>query len=597
VAGTTVVGTTAYSFDGAGRLANLNHKNGSGTSLANYTYTFDNADRVSTETRNGTTTSYSYDDTNQVTGDGTRNYSYDDNGNRTMTGYATGVGNQLTNDGTWTYTYDNEGNLSEKTKAGGDTWDYAYDNRDRMTSATERSSPGGSLLTAATYVYDVYGNRIETDVWTQASGTVTVTRMAYDGQNAWADLDAGNALLTRRLYGDGVDQLLARITGGTGGTAGWYLTDHLGAVRNVTDGTGALAGTLSYDPFGNALTNTGSTDRYQFTAREFDSVTGLQYNRARYYDAATGRWTSTDPEGFGAGDTNLYRYVRNRPTTFRDPSGREGLALELEAEFTKGGMDAVLLCLAGLTGLTVGELAVIKTLPDAKRFLADWQAGHPTSQPQKVAPPVAQHPPMVQTPAHPFNLPTVVHTPADPPFQLPSMVHTPANPSFQQPMTVYTPAQAAAMVDTAQRALRFTNAGPLSSPFGDFSSPLTNVLDYLLHGLSGLLIASSAKTAAQADSLIEGGATSVTVNSRTDAEEVFRRRYLGAGYLNTTGRDPQDAKNLNGGTKNGTYHWDDKIGKDGRVEGHGPDNPHGELPHLQVHTFEGTTIRIDYIPK
>jgi RHS repeat-associated protein len=145
--------------------------------------------------------------------------------------------------------------------------------------------------------------------------------MAYDGQNAWADLDATNALVTRRLYGDSVDQLLARITGGTGGSAGWYLTDHLGSVRNVTDSTGALTGTLSYDPFGNALTNTGSTDRYQFTGREVDSVTGLQYNRARYYNAAAGRWTSDDPEGFDAGDDNLYRYVGNNGTNATDPKG------------------------------------------------------------------------------------------------------------------------------------------------------------------------------------------------------------------------------------------------------------------------------------
>jgi RHS repeat-associated protein len=391
VAGTTVVGTTAYSFDGAGRLTNLNHKNGSGTSLANYTYTYDNADRVSTEVRNGTTTSYNYDDTNQVTGDGTRNYSYDANGNRTMNGYTTGTGNQLTNDGTYTYTYDSEGNLSEKGKgASGDTWDYAYDNKDHMTSATERSSPGGALLTAATYVYDVYGNRIETDVWTQASGKVTVTRMAYDGQNAWADLDAGNALVTRRLYGDGVDKLLARIAGGTGGSAGWYLTDHLGSVRNVTDGTGALAGTLSYDPFGNALANTGSTDRYQFTGREMDSVTGLQYNRARYYDAATGRWLSKDPLGFEPGDLNLYRYAGNDSTNVTDPAGRDpwdSQAEKVPADivffdeilfFFDQKNDTTLERLKGIKDLSKDDkqqLAAAESIHNATQLLRQWRDG------------------------------------------------------------------------------------------------------------------------------------------------------------------------------------------------------------------------------
>src|ERR1019366_5630337 len=48
------------------------------------------------------------------------------------------------------------------------------------------------------------------------------------------------------------------------------------------------------------------------------------YNRARYYDAATGGWISQDPLGFNAGDSNLYRYVNNAPTIGTDPSGMSG---------------------------------------------------------------------------------------------------------------------------------------------------------------------------------------------------------------------------------------------------------------------------------
>jgi hypothetical protein len=39
------------------------------------------------------------------------------------------------------------------------------------------------------------------------------------------------------------------------------------------------------------------------------------------YDPAIGRWMEEDPEGFAAGDSNLYRYVNNRPTVKTDPSG------------------------------------------------------------------------------------------------------------------------------------------------------------------------------------------------------------------------------------------------------------------------------------
>src|SRR5437588_771735 len=47
----------------------------------------------------------------------------------------------------------------------------------------------------------------------------------------------------------------------------------------------------------------------------------LYYYRARWYNAASGRWTSEDPMGFAAGDYNLNRYVGNNPMNATDPSG------------------------------------------------------------------------------------------------------------------------------------------------------------------------------------------------------------------------------------------------------------------------------------
>ena len=124
---------------------------------------------------------------------------------------------------------------------------------------------------------------------------------------------------------------MARIST-SGGIAAWYLTDRLGSVRDLTDATGAVQDTITYDGYGNVLSETNPSfgDRYKFTAREFDSATGLQYNRARYYDPTIGRWTSQDPLGFDGGDANLYRYVGNRPTFSTDPTGRQALNDETE---------------------------------------------------------------------------------------------------------------------------------------------------------------------------------------------------------------------------------------------------------------------------
>jgi hypothetical protein len=40
-------------------------------------------------------------------------------------------------------------------------------------------------------------------------------------------------------------------------------------------------------------------------------------------DTTTGRWLSEDPDGFTAGDMNLYRYCKNSPTNATDPTGLE----------------------------------------------------------------------------------------------------------------------------------------------------------------------------------------------------------------------------------------------------------------------------------
>src|SRR5690606_37137449 len=106
------------------------------------------------------------------------------------------------------------------------------------------------------------------------------------------------------------------------GTA-WYLTDHLGSVRDIVNGVGVVIDTITYDSFGNVVAeaNAAGGDRFKFTGREWDAEAGLYYYRARFYDPTLGRFISQDPIGFLAGDANLYRYVGNSPLTFIDPLG------------------------------------------------------------------------------------------------------------------------------------------------------------------------------------------------------------------------------------------------------------------------------------
>ncbi len=258
-----------------------------------------------------------------MTSDGTRNYSYDANGNRNSTGYTTGTGNQTTNDGTWTYTYDNAGNLTKKSKGASlETWNYSYDQHNHLVTVEKHATDGGTLQLKVQYKYDALGNRIERTEDSDGNGTVDVTqRFGYDGANVWADLDGSNGLTYRRLFGPGIDSPVARIT--AAGTVVWYLLDYQNSVIGMVDSTGTSLGSITYDGFGNILTNTTGVngDRYGFTSREWDSSVSLQYNRRRYYDPNLSKWTSADPMGFDAGDANLYRYVGNGPTNGVDPRG------------------------------------------------------------------------------------------------------------------------------------------------------------------------------------------------------------------------------------------------------------------------------------
>jgi RHS repeat-associated protein len=59
---------------------------------------------------------------------------------------------------------------------------------------------------------------------------------------------------------------------------------------------------------------------FQYTAREFDSETGLYCYRARYYEPSTGRFLSEDPLRFWVAPS-FYPYAYNQPTLFVDPHG------------------------------------------------------------------------------------------------------------------------------------------------------------------------------------------------------------------------------------------------------------------------------------
>ncbi|WP_055073653.1 RHS repeat domain-containing protein [Pseudanabaena sp. 'Roaring Creek'] len=326
-----LVAETNNTYDNLNRLTNITHSNGTGA-IASYSQTYDQGDRITDVTSNDGSSSYTYDDTNQlVSGEydfqDNESYSYDSNGNRTNDGYVTGVNNRLLEDNKYLYEYDIVGNRTKRTdKSTNEVMEYRWDIRDRLTGITVKNDLG-EIIRTAEYTYDVYNQRIAKTVDTDGDGSLAaVTERYVYGRDQNIDLifDENGNVNHRYLFGNGVDQIEADESNGN---VRWALTDHLGSVRDIVDDSGTMLNHIVYDAFGGVTSQTDESVvfRYGYTARELDAESGLQYNRARYLDSFTGKFISEDPISFKGEDTNLYRYVFNSPIGYNDPSGLAGV--------------------------------------------------------------------------------------------------------------------------------------------------------------------------------------------------------------------------------------------------------------------------------
>jgi len=101
----------------------------------------------------------------------------------------------------------------------------------------------------------------------------------------------------------------------------FYMKDRLGSIVGLLDDEEDVVAIYEYDAWGNIVAESGSVSNpYRFTAREWDSDTGLYYYRARTYRPDEGRFMQQDPAGMVDG-TNMYRYVSNNPANNVDPYG------------------------------------------------------------------------------------------------------------------------------------------------------------------------------------------------------------------------------------------------------------------------------------
>lgn len=346
-----------YTYDQLSRLTNITHKNAFNITIDAFSYTYDNVGNRITKSDSDKNINYNYDQIYRLTKAtpksnnpliqlldnilklNTESYSYDPVGNR-QTGpnknesYTYDSGNEMLNysknpNKDNQYEYDQNGNTIKKTETiQGKTkliTSYVYDDENRLTNVTIQR---GDKVKEISFTYDPFGRRISQALERDDFAInllikptyPQITNYVYDEQNIITEYDQNNKQTASYIYGPNIDEpLSAEIRN----NRIYYHADGLGSITSLTNHMGMTIQKYDYDAFGNIKFTPYPIwikQPYMFTAREFDSETGLYYYRARYYDPKVGRFVTKDPIGFGDG-FNQYVYVKDNPTTLTDPTG------------------------------------------------------------------------------------------------------------------------------------------------------------------------------------------------------------------------------------------------------------------------------------
>lgn len=313
------------------RLQQIKNQTSASVLLSQFDYTYDFESEIKTLTKNypGLPTpqryDLTYDNADQLTNaplkKATNNalirqyiYGYDLAANRT----SEQVGNSTT--------ISTSNNVNELTsQSGGTNRTLSYDLNGSLTSDGSTRTfewDGANRLVAINY-----------------TGTNQRSELSYDGLNRCIKIveTAGTTVnSTRKFVWCGTEKCEYRNNNGAvqlqifvqgqyqSTTAYFYMRDHLGSIREMTDASGTVVARYDYDPWGRSTTVIGTNKPdFNFTGLYQHAKSGLDMAVYRFYDPDLGRWLNRDPIG-EQGGLNLYGYVINDPTNLVDPLGLEG---------------------------------------------------------------------------------------------------------------------------------------------------------------------------------------------------------------------------------------------------------------------------------
>jgi RHS repeat-associated protein len=244
--------------------------------------------------------------------------------NSTFSSLSPGFGTYNANDEVSSESYDANRNTT-KTANGNQ---YTYDSENHMLTMANGS-------TSVAMIYDAFGNRVAKTV-----NGVTTQYLVEDDVNPTGYPQVVEELtgpigsgVVARSYTYGLQRISENLSPALSGNSTWtssfYGYDGGGSVRQLTNSLGVVTDEYEYDAFGNSFTRSGTTpNNYLYRGEQYDSDLGLYYLRARYYNPATGRFLSRDPEDGkvkNPASLHKYLYANGDPVNASDPMGREAL--------------------------------------------------------------------------------------------------------------------------------------------------------------------------------------------------------------------------------------------------------------------------------
>ena len=359
-------GARTYIYDAFGRIGEKQTEyNGSDKILENYTFTTNGSDQSAQVATHTVTTGVNTDHTVATT----YTYTYDDNGNilsvsdgTYTTSYVYDSANQLIRENnqarntTYYWVYDDAGNILRRER-------YLYTTGTPLTliqtkTYTYGDSQWGDLLTSydgKAITYDAIGNPLSDGTWNytwqhgrqlaaMTNGTVT-WNYTYDANGLRTSRSNGSTTYNyyylsgqlRRMNTGSNKFYFAYDANGTPLTIQWnstyyfYITNLQGDVIAITDSTGAVVVTYTYDAWGNVLSTSGSLastlglyNPLRYRGYVYDQETQLYYLQSRYYNPKTGRFLNADAyaaTGQGFAGNNMFAYCLNNPVMYIDPTG------------------------------------------------------------------------------------------------------------------------------------------------------------------------------------------------------------------------------------------------------------------------------------